>query len=78
MVSFLPDFAPRYYIPPHLCSDMVQEAKLGLDGVRERYKGAYEAALVAIQHKEEYRLSDEDEAAFLVSYMSGYFSVVQE
>ncbi len=57
---------------------MVQEAKSGLDGIRERYEGAYEAALVAIQHRETPRLNDEDEAALLVSYMSGYFSVVQE
>ncbi len=57
---------------------MQEGAKLGLDEIRARYPGAYEAALVAIQHKEEFRLSDEAEAVFLVSYMSGYFSVVQE
>ncbi len=53
----------------------MQETELGLDGIKERYEGAYKAALVAIQHKEIPRLSDEDEAALLVSYMSGYFSV---
>ncbi len=59
---------------------MVQEGaeRFTLDGIKERYEGAYKAALVAIQHKEIPRLSDEDEAALLVSYMSGYFSVVQE
>ncbi len=59
---------------------MVQEGaeKFTLDGIKERYEGAYKTALVAIQHKENPRLSDEDEAALLVSYMSGYFSVVQE
>ncbi len=55
---------------------MVQETELGLDGIRERYPGAYQEALTAIQHKEKYRLSDEGEAALLVSFMSGYFSVV--